>query len=106
LVDKSLQDKCVSAEVTLMIRNIEDLQEIWSKLDMCYERLIEFITEALLTIVSFRRYKAFDNTAIREFCSLLRATVIGVVFISLFKMLVNKQSLVIIVGRMPATDWK
>ncbi len=106
MVAKSLQDKYVSAEVKLMIGNIEDLQEIWSKLDMCYERPIEFITEALLTIVSFRRYKAFDNTAIRELCSLSRATVIGVVCISLLKMLVNKQSLVIIVGRMLATDWK
>jgi hypothetical protein len=38
---------------------------------------LKYITEAFLPIVNFRRYKAFDNTAIREFYWLLRAPVIG-----------------------------
>jgi hypothetical protein len=37
LVAKSLEDKCVSTEVKLMIGNIEDLPEIWTILDVYYE---------------------------------------------------------------------
>jgi hypothetical protein len=32
-----LNDKCVGTKVKLVIRNIEDLHEIWSTLDVCYE---------------------------------------------------------------------
>jgi hypothetical protein len=49
-----------------MTGNIEDLQEIWSTLDVCYVRPEKYNTEELLPIVNFRRYKAFDNRTIRE----------------------------------------
>jgi hypothetical protein len=55
-----------------MIGNLEDLH--WNSLDVCYECPEKYITEAFLPIVNFRRYKALDNTTIREFYSLLRAT--------------------------------
>jgi hypothetical protein len=34
LVAKGPKEKCINAEVNLMIRNIEDLHEIWSTLDV------------------------------------------------------------------------
>ncbi len=49
------------------MKNIEDFQEILSTLEVCYERPEKYITEALLPIVNFRKYQAFDITAIMEF---------------------------------------
>jgi hypothetical protein len=43
----------------------------------CFHCLEKYIAEALEPIVKFRRYKAFDLVAIREFYSLLRAAMIG-----------------------------
>jgi hypothetical protein len=37
LVTKSLKENCVNAEVKLMIGNIENLHEVWSKLDVSHE---------------------------------------------------------------------
>ncbi len=37
LVTKSLKENCVNAGVKLMIRNIENLHEVWSKLDVSHE---------------------------------------------------------------------
>ncbi len=34
LVTKSLKEKCVSAEVILMVGNMDNLQGIWKMLDM------------------------------------------------------------------------
>lgn len=47
-----------------MTRDIEDLLEIWNTQDVCYERPEKCVMEVLLLVVSFRRYKALDNTAI------------------------------------------
>jgi hypothetical protein len=70
LVAKSLKAKFLNVEVKLMVGNIEDLREIWSTLDVCYECPEKYITEALLPIVNFRRYRAFNNTVMWEFiCS-------------------------------------
>jgi hypothetical protein len=64
-------------EVKLIVGNINDFQEIWFPLDVCYEHPKKYIMEALQPIVNFKRYKAFDNMAIRGFYSLLRATIMG-----------------------------
>jgi hypothetical protein len=84
-----------------MTGNIEDLQEIWGTLDVCYVRPEKYNTEELLPIVNFRRYKAFENRTISEINSLLRA-IIGAKSVSLLRMLINDQSHVIIMGRVLA----
>jgi hypothetical protein len=106
LVAQSLKDKSVSMKVYLIIGNIENLHEDWITLDVIYEHPEKYIMEAFLPIVNFRRYKAFDNTAIRELYSLLRAAVIGAKSDSLLKMLFTEQSLAIIMGMVLATDQK
>ncbi len=57
-----------------MIENTQDLHKIQNIVDVCPKK---YIIEVLQPIMNFRRYKAFDNTAIREFSSILRATTIG-----------------------------
>jgi hypothetical protein len=59
-------------EMVKMIGHLEDLVEIWETLDTCYERPEKYVAEALKPIIEFRRYKVYDNTAVREFSSLLR----------------------------------
>ncbi len=44
---------------------------------MCFDRLEKYIAEALEPVIKFRSYKMFDNGAIREFYSLLRAAMMG-----------------------------
>ncbi len=58
-----------------MVGHLEDLEEIWETLDTCYERPEKYITEALKPILEFRRYRVYDNCAVREFYSLLRAAI-------------------------------
>jgi hypothetical protein len=77
-----------------MVGNIEDLYEIWSKVDVCFEHNEKYIAEALQPIVNFRRYRAFDNVAIRVFYPLPRATITGGESVGLLKMLVNLTTLI------------
>ncbi len=81
-----------------MTRDIEDLLEIWNTQDVCYERPEKCVMEVLLLVVSFRRYKAFVNTAIR-------ATIIRAKSVSILKILINEMSLIAIMGRMLAADF-
>jgi hypothetical protein len=60
-----------------MVNDIEDLQEIWDTLNTCFDRPDKYIDEALDTIVKFRKYREFENGAIRELYSLLRAAMLG-----------------------------
>ncbi len=50
-----------------MIGHLDDLVEIWETLDTCFERPEKYVAEALKPIVEFRRYKGYNNTAMREF---------------------------------------
>ncbi len=95
MVAKSLKEKCINAEVKLVFKNIEDLQEICSTLDIFYEHL-KNIAWVLLPIVNFRRYRVSDNVSIKEFHSLLRATMKGAKSFEFLKMLVNERSFTII----------
>ncbi len=90
---KDVRKKCTNAK--FMLGNIEDLHKIWSPVDVCYKRP----AEGLLSIVNFRRYRTFDNVAVKEFDSLLRDTIEGAKSVSLLKMLVSKQTLAAIMGR-------
>jgi hypothetical protein len=67
LMAKTLTEKCVNGEVRKMIRNVEDLVEIWDTLDTCYEKPKRYMSEALKPIIEFRRYKMADSTAIMDF---------------------------------------
>jgi hypothetical protein len=88
-----------------MIGNKEDLHEIRSTLDVCPKGPEKYIVEVLLPIVNFRRHRAFDDMAIREFYSLLNAINMGANSVGLRNMLVRlKQSLATITGRIPAVD--
>jgi hypothetical protein len=47
LVAKALMEKCVNEEVKKIISNIEDLNEMWSTMDLCYVRPEKYEVEAL-----------------------------------------------------------
>ncbi len=70
---KTLREKCVKGDALRMVSHLDDLQEIWDTLNTCFERLEKYMEEALRPIVEFRRYKATDNGAVREFYSTLRS---------------------------------
>ncbi len=57
----------MKGDVWKMVGHLEDLQEIWVTLDTCYERPEKYLDESLRPILEFRRYKVYDNNAIREF---------------------------------------
>ncbi len=72
-------------EISLMFVDIEELQEFWNTLYICYEHPEKYITEALLPIANFRSYKAFDNITIKEFYLVLRATITRAQSVGLLK---------------------
>jgi hypothetical protein len=57
-------------------------------------------------IVKFKSYKMFDNGAIREFYSLLRAAMMGARKAGLLHRLINDQTLPSILAKMPPNDWR
>ncbi len=85
---------------------IDDLREVWNTLDTCFDRPEKYISEALDPVIKFRSYKAFDNGAIREFYSILRAAMMGARKAGLLSRLINDQTLPGILAKMPPTDWR
>jgi hypothetical protein len=77
LVNRTLKEKSLVENAQAMVKDIEDLQELWDTLDICYDRPEKYIAEAFEPFVKFRRYRAFEKGAIREFYSLLRSTMLG-----------------------------
>jgi hypothetical protein len=75
------------------VNDIDDLREAWNTLDTCFDRPEKYISEALDPVVKFRSYKAFDNGAIREFYSILRAAMMGARKAGLLSRLINNQTL-------------
>jgi hypothetical protein len=57
-------------------------------------------------VIKFRSYQAFDNGAIREFYSILRAAMMGARKAGLLSRLINDQTLPGILAKMPPTDWR
>ncbi len=106
LVCRSLKERSLASHVCLLVNDIDDLREVWSTLDTCYDRLDKYISEALDPVVRFRSYKAFDSGAIREFYSLLRAAMLGAKKAGLLSRLINDQTLPGILAKMPPTDWR
>ncbi len=89
-----------------IVNDIEDLQEIWDTLDSCFDQPEKYITEALDQIINFRKYRAFNNGALREFHSLLSSAMLGARKAGLLHLLVNDQKLPCIMAWMPVGDWK
>jgi hypothetical protein len=77
----------------MLVNDIDDLQEAWNTLDTCFDRPEKYISEAVDPVITFRNYKAFDNGAIREFYSLLRAAMMGASKAGLLSWLINDQTL-------------
>jgi hypothetical protein len=93
LVCCSLKERSLASSVKILVNDIEDLREAWNTLDTCFDRPKKYIAEALEPVVKFRSYKMFDNGAIREFYSLLRAAMMGARKAGLLHRLVNDQTL-------------
>jgi hypothetical protein len=106
LVCCSLKERSLASSVKILVNNIEDLREAWNTMDTCFDRPEKYIAEALEPIVKFRSYKMFDNGAIREFYSLLRAAMMGARKAGLLHRLVNDQTLPSILTKMPPNDWR
>jgi hypothetical protein len=106
LAAKTLREKCVKGDALRMVSHLDDLQEIWETLDTCYERPEKYMEEALRPIMEFRRYKAIDSGAVREFYSMLRAAIKGAKGIGRLDLLVNDQTVPRIMSKMPYADWK
>jgi hypothetical protein len=56
--------------------------------------------------VEFRKYKAADSSAVREFYSVLRAAIKGARSIGRLSLLINDQTVLRIMSKMPYADWK
>jgi hypothetical protein len=67
LVCRRLKEKSLASSVRILVNNKEDLREVWSTLDTCFDQPEKYIAEALEPIIRFRGYKVCDNCAIREF---------------------------------------
>ncbi len=77
LAAKALRDKCIKGDTLQMVSHLDDLQEIWEMLDTYFERPEKYMEEVLRPIVEFKKYRATDSSAVREFYSLLRAAIKG-----------------------------
>jgi hypothetical protein len=106
LVCRSLKERSLASNVRLIVNDIDDLREAWNTLDTCFDRPEKYISEALDPVVKFRSYKAFNNGAIREFYSLLRAAMMGARKAGLLSQLINDQTLPGILAKMPPADWR
>jgi hypothetical protein len=106
LVCRSLKERSLASNVRLLVNDIDDLREVWNTLDTCFDRPEKYISEALDPVVKFRSYMAFDNRAIREFYSLLRAAMMGARKAGLLGRLINDQTLPGILANMPPADWR
>jgi hypothetical protein len=106
LVCRSLKERSLASNVRMLVNDIDNLREAWNTLDTCFDRPEKYISEALDPVVKFRSYKAFDNGAIREFYSLLRAAIMGARKAGLLSRLINDQTLPSILAKMPPSDWR
>ncbi len=90
LVGRVLIEKSLTVSARAMVNDMEDLQEIWDTLNTCFDRPEKYVDEALDTNVKFRKYREFDNEAIREFYSLLSAAMLGAKKVGILHRLVQE----------------
>ncbi len=106
LAAKALREKCIKGDALRMVSHLDDLQEIWDTLDTCFERPEKYMEEVLRPIVEFKKYRATNSCAVREFYSLLRAAIKGAKGIGRLGLLINDQTIPRIMSKIPYTDWK
>jgi hypothetical protein len=106
LAAKALREKCIKGDALRMVNHLDDLQEIWDTIDTCFKRPEKYMEEVLRPIVEFKKYRATDSCAVREFYSLLRAAIKGAKGIGRLGLLINDQTIPRIMSKMPYTDWK
>jgi hypothetical protein len=106
LAAKTLREKCVKGDALRMVSHLDDLREIWDTLDTCFERPEKYMEEAIRPIVEFRKYKAADSSAVREFYSVLRVAIKGARSIGRLSLLINDQTVPRIMSKMPYAHWK
>jgi hypothetical protein len=106
LVCLSLKERSLASSVKVLVNDKDDLPEAWNTLGTCFDWPEKYIAQALEPIVKFRSYKVFDNGAIRELYSLLRAAIMGARKAGLLHWLVNDQMLPSILAKMPSNDWQ
>jgi hypothetical protein len=92
LVCRSLKERSLASNVHLLLNDIDGPEK--------------YISEALDPVVKFRSYKAFNNGAIQEFYSILRAAMMGARKAGLLNRLINDQTLPDILAKMPPADWR
>jgi hypothetical protein len=66
----------------------------------------KYMEEALKPILEFRKYRVFNNSAVREFYSILCAAKKGSRGISRVDLLMTDQTIPKIMGKIPFADWK
>jgi hypothetical protein len=106
LAAKTLRERCMKGDALRMVSHLDDLRDIWDTLDTCFERPEKYMEEALRPIVEFRKYKAADSSAVREFYSILRAAIKGARSIRRLSLLINDQTVPRIMSKMLYADWK
>jgi hypothetical protein len=99
LAAKTLREKYMKGDRWKMVGHLEDLKDIWETLDTCYERHEKYMEEVLKPILEFRKYRVFNNSAVREFYSILQAN-------GRADLLINDQTIPKIMGKMPFANWK
>jgi hypothetical protein len=96
MVCRSLKERSLASNVRLLVKDIDDLREAWKPW-----------THALTGRRStFPRHwtPSFNNGAIREFYSILRAAMMGARKAGLLSRLINDQMLPGVLAKMPPTD--
>jgi hypothetical protein len=106
LAAKALREKCIKGDALRMVNHLDDLQEIWDTLDTCFERSEKYMEEVLRPIVEFKKHRATDSCAVREFYSLLWAAIKRAKGIRRPGLLINDQTIPRIMSKMTYTDWK
>jgi hypothetical protein len=101
LICRALKVKCLGPNLKALVGDVEELDELWDMLDICYDQPEQYIAEFLEPIIRFRKYKVFEHTAIGEFYSLLRSVMMGARGVNLLRKLINEQTLPGIMSRMP-----
>jgi hypothetical protein len=95
----------VNDEVRKIIGNIDGLNEMWSTLDKCCKGPEKYISQALGPVIEFRKYTMARQCSYQRIllsaqgCNQRGARAVGHK-----KLLINKQTLLGIMGKVSPTD--
>ncbi len=75
-------------------------------MDICFDRPEKYIAVVLDHIIKFCKYKEFEYKTRWEFHSLLESSIIGTKLVGLLARLINDETPLGILCRMPSIGWK